>query len=397
MSQSSPSQTRSRTLPEGEFRERCYGCYRPEVFCFCSSIPRICNRTDVLILQHQRERSHPFNTARIVNRALEKCQLLFDRNETFANRELPIADSAALLYPGKNAKLLTELPQDQRPRQLVIIDGTWDQARTLFRDIPQLHNLPQFKLAPSEPGQYRIRREPTSTSLSTLEATVQSLQQLEPETQGLDRLLEAFNRMIEQQLAHPNANYGDGSPPRRKATLNIPGSFRCQANQIVVAYGEAAPVSYHQKDAWSELNRKKKEAAKLPPILWAAQRLSDLAAENLFFETIDCGAPISPENLSHMELSEDDFLNSISVETFCRKWKDFLQPEDLLVVPNQRTIRSLNHAGALIPPYEHLKSINFDPSKTSSGVSEFLKSKSWPGQRRFIGKVLTKSLTNKFE
>ena len=378
MSRSTKHQRRNRSLPEGEFRTRCYGCYRPQESCFCDVIPQVQNLTKVLILQHQRERSHPFNTARIVNRALERCELIFDRNEKFASRELPIGDNAALLYPGKDSLLITDLPADQKPQQLVVIDGTWDQAKTLFRDIPQLHSLPQFRLSPATPGQYRIRREPTSTSLSTLEATVQSLQQLEPETRGLEDLLNAFNSMVEQQLAHPFANYGDGSPRPKVETLNIPRSFGCSPNQIVVAYGEATPVSYKSEDGWSELNRKKKETAQLPPVLWVAKRLSDLSADQVFFETIKTDAPISPQNLSHMELSEDDFRNSVSAETFCQKWADYLQPGDLLVVPNQRTIQLLDHAGAVVPRNEQLKSINLNSSVTCSGVGEFLKSKNWP-------------------
>ena len=369
-------QRRNRSRPDGEFRQRCYGCYRPTKQCFCNAIPNVANRTDILILQHQRERSHPFNTARIVNKALDRCKLVFDRNESFAQRRLPIQEGAALLYPGKEAKLLDELSPQQKPKQLVILDGTWDQAKTLFRDIPQLHTLPQFKLAPATPGQYRIRREPTSTSLSTLEATVQSLQQLEPKTHGLEDLLNAFNSMVEQQLAHPFANYGDGSPKPKVETLNIPRSFGCSPNQIVVAYGEATPVSYKSEDGWSELNRKKKETAQLPPVLWVAKRLSDLSADQTFFETIKTDAPISPQNLSHMELSEDDFGNSISVETFRQKWEDYLQPGDLLVVPNERTIQLLNHAGAAVPKNEQLKSINLN-SVNCTGVTEFLDSKNW--------------------
>ena len=119
--------------------------------------------------------------------------------------ELPILPGAVLLYPGKQSKLLTELSPMQRPTQLVILDGTWHHAKTLYRDIPQLHTLPQYRLAPATPGQYRIRLEPTATSLSTVEATVAALKFLEPETEGFEQLLGAFNLMVEQQLAHPNA------------------------------------------------------------------------------------------------------------------------------------------------------------------------------------------------
>ena len=195
----------SAPIDDNPHRERCYGCYRPVDICFCDSIPTIHNRTDVLILQHHRERTHAFNTARIVRRSLKLSNLIFGRREKLAQADLPILPGAALLYPGKQSKLLTEISQDQLPPQLVIIDGTWHHAKTMFRDIPQLHALPQYRLAPTTPGQYRIRLEPTATSLSTVEATVAALRYLEPETEGFALLLGAFNRMVEQQLAHPNA------------------------------------------------------------------------------------------------------------------------------------------------------------------------------------------------
>ncbi len=62
-------------------RERCYQCFRPLSLCFCDAIPRIENRTDVLILQHVGERFHPFNTARIVQKALRHCRLIADHNQ----------------------------------------------------------------------------------------------------------------------------------------------------------------------------------------------------------------------------------------------------------------------------------------------------------------------------
>ena len=64
-------------------RERCYQCFRPMSLCFCEAIPQIDNRTDVLILQHVGERFHPFNTARIVQKALRRCHLIADHNRVW--------------------------------------------------------------------------------------------------------------------------------------------------------------------------------------------------------------------------------------------------------------------------------------------------------------------------
>ena len=148
---------------------------------YCAAIPTIDNQTEVLILQHVRERFHPFNTARIVHKALQNSKLLIDHTPGFA-AGLPLKPRAGLLYPGPEATLISDLRRDERPEQLVILDGTWHHAKTMVRDVAALRALPRYRLAPAAPSRFRIRREPSATALSTVEATVAALQVLEPET-----------------------------------------------------------------------------------------------------------------------------------------------------------------------------------------------------------------------
>ena len=188
-------------------RRRCYGCFRPRGDCFCAAIPSIDNRTDVLILQHVRERFHAFNTARIVERALVNSTLLVGGPQELAARVV-LKPRAGLLYPGPAATLLEDVPADERPQQLVVLDGTWHHAKTLVRDLGAIRDLPRYRLAPAAPSRYRIRREPTAAFLSTVEATVAALRVLEPATRGWEQLLAAFDTMVERQLAHPKSQYG---------------------------------------------------------------------------------------------------------------------------------------------------------------------------------------------
>ena len=97
-------------------RQRCYQCFRPVSLCFCETIPRIDNRTDVVILQHVGERRHAFNTARIVHQSLQNCHLIADHNQRLGAHDLPIHAGAGLLYPDSDARPLTELPAANRPR-----------------------------------------------------------------------------------------------------------------------------------------------------------------------------------------------------------------------------------------------------------------------------------------
>jgi DTW domain-containing protein YfiP len=166
-------------------------CYRPQSICFCHAIPSIANRTNILILQHVKERFHAFNTARIVRHALQNSTLIVDQTKALASASLPFLESTGVLYPGEDAKVLSTVPPDERPQQLVILDGTWHHAKTFMRQIPALQDLPRYCLNPTSPSNYRIRKEPTETALSTLEATVEALRTLESATAGLDALVAA--------------------------------------------------------------------------------------------------------------------------------------------------------------------------------------------------------------
>ena len=114
--------------------------------------------------------------------------------------DLGISEGAGLLYPHWEAKPLTDLSPSEMPKQLVFLDGTWNHARTMYRDIAVLKTLPCYRLTPESPSRYRIRKEPTRDSLSTLEAMVLVLRQLEPELEGLDKLIAAFDLMNQQQV-----------------------------------------------------------------------------------------------------------------------------------------------------------------------------------------------------
>jgi len=111
--------------PIEHVRLRCYGCYRPKYACFCHTIPKINNQTNLLI-----------NSARIVAQALQNSKLIVGRNMELAGQDLGISKNAGLLYPRKNAKSLEDLPASELPDQFVFLDGTWNHARTMYRNHP---------------------------------------------------------------------------------------------------------------------------------------------------------------------------------------------------------------------------------------------------------------------
>jgi DTW domain-containing protein YfiP len=185
-------------------------------------VPEVANRTRITIVQHPRERFHPIGTARIARLGLANASLLVPRAVAPRSLRLPLdlAPGSALLFPGPGARDLAELGALERPSGLVVLDGTWSHARALLRENPALRSLPQVSLQPRAPSRYRIRKQPRSHFISTIEAIVEALRLLEPETQGLDGLLRAFDWMIDEQLV-----YAHRSPRRRLRRMARRGSL----------------------------------------------------------------------------------------------------------------------------------------------------------------------------
>jgi DTW domain-containing protein YfiP len=326
-------------------RDRCYDCFRPRAACFCASIPTIDNQTEVLILQHRRERFHPFNTARIVHKALRNSQLLADHTANLAKR-LRLKPRAVLLYPGPTALPISELASQRRPEQLVILDGTWHHAKTLVREIPALQSLPRYRLTPTAPSRYRIRRAPSPTSLSTLEATIAALKTLEPETSGFDQLMRAFELMIEGQLAHSGSSSGPRFKKRRIQTYkNIPRALLGDSANIVVAYGESAA---------GERGRKRIPG---PPISWVAQRLG---SGETFSCTLIPPRPLDDVFLGHLALTRSDFDAALTLDEARRQWAMFRRPGDVVTVFHPGTAHLYSYIAGDRDPCLVLKSVDLE-------------------------------------
>ena len=278
--------------------------------------------------------------------------------DTFSRVQL--SSRVGLLYPGAGSRLLDDLVDTEHPDQLVVLDGTWHHTKTLFRDIPRLQTLPKFRIAPLQPSQYLIRREPEAQCLSTLEATVAALKCLEPETAGLDKLLESFVGMIQSQLTLPQADFGARRHYRRKLDVikNIPKAIRDDLENIVIVYGETSP-GYLQEGRPPE------------PVYWVAQRL---VSSERFEQAIRPASPLSQAFLNHVELPSKVFDQAISIEKFLGGWETFLRPTDTIAFYYPNVAKLLARIGGPRRRTVHLKSVQFEQHHKSASLNEVLTS-----------------------
>jgi len=171
------------------------------VVCYCAHLPTLPTRTRVLLLQHPRERNMAIGTARMAHLALPNSVLRVGVD--FAAD--PVVTGAIggdapsyLLFPGPGARDVADLPRDQA-LNLFVVDGTWWQAGKLVKCNPILQRLPRVAFSPSQPSDYRIRRQPAPFCVSTIEALAEVLNRLEPDRGPFDALLQPFRAMIDRQ------------------------------------------------------------------------------------------------------------------------------------------------------------------------------------------------------
>ncbi|CAG2257620.1 unnamed protein product [Mytilus edulis] len=135
--------------PKINKRDVCSRCRRPATVCWCPFLPSepIQISTTVFILQHPFEESRNLKTAPMLNLSLapEKCH--FYRSKKFPEHRFPgllelmKQPNTLLLFPGPGAVDISELPPvgDDVSYNLVLLDGTWGQAKNMFISNPILH------------------------------------------------------------------------------------------------------------------------------------------------------------------------------------------------------------------------------------------------------------------
>ncbi len=156
---------------------KCSRCLLQQRVCLCAEVPTIATRTRVVILRHHTERDRSSNTGRLAHLALPNSEIVDHGGSGIEGiTRLPALDEAWLLYPVGEP---TQVTPDPAPRQLVVLDATWSQARRMYRKINALRGLPFLRLPDEEVPKARLRASPGPGQVSTIEAIARALRLLE--------------------------------------------------------------------------------------------------------------------------------------------------------------------------------------------------------------------------
>jgi hypothetical protein len=229
---------------------------------------------------------------------------------------------AALLYPGEGATDIVANPP-AGPVTLIVIDGTWSQAKTVVRDNARLRSLPRYTFVPPSPSEYRIRKEPNVSYVSTIEALVHVLGALERDSTRFLALLTPFRAMIDAQIDCEKRRDSRRSRHAKKpkpAGPRAPAIFRARAADLVCVVGEA--------NAWPYGSRER-EGASCPDemVHWVAQRVS---TGETFSLVVAPSHPLAPRTAWHVELTPERLAAGESAAELIARWRAFIRDTDVL-------------------------------------------------------------------
>ncbi len=206
--------------------EPCARCGRAVSICVCDDSPRLSIRRRVLVLQHPREQDVEFGSAKLAAAMLDNCELKIGLSWASLAKVLGRAvDPAAwaVVYPGGAKEALPGVVVDKKGRRvpprkiegLVLLDGSWGQARSLWWRNPWLLKLNRLALAPREPSIYgSLRPEPRREYVSTLEALGCALTVLGEALEVEASLRRSFRRLV-QRARDERGGEGEGGRASR--------------------------------------------------------------------------------------------------------------------------------------------------------------------------------------
>jgi DTW domain-containing protein YfiP len=216
----------------------CSRCERTPRYCVCAFTQPLQVKTKVLVLQHPQEPGVDIGTVPIIRSLLPSAVIrtgLSWPNLRKALGEETSAQSWGVLYLG--SVHVEELPKDRKlfvvdkkglpvPNQdaelkklqgIVLLDGTWSQAKTLWWRNAWLLKLRRLVVNSQTRSLYdRIRKEPRKGCLSTLETAGEVLEALD----AREDIIPAITKPLQELVTRLSKNPRPQARGRRSSTTH---------------------------------------------------------------------------------------------------------------------------------------------------------------------------------
>nr|WP_299243342.1 DTW domain-containing protein [uncultured Halomonas sp.] len=192
----------------GSFVTRCETCRLPALNCLCPY--RVTGQSDARfwLLTHPLEHNKPTNTGRLIGDILDTTEIFTWYRTAPDTALLDYLDDPRfapfVIFPDDqpdyaervvSIEAVSDAKQEGRIPVFIILDGTWRQARRIFRKSPYLEHLPVLPLHTNRLTRYHLRKPTSASHLCTAEVAAELLRQSgDVDAAGLlDDYFDAFN------------------------------------------------------------------------------------------------------------------------------------------------------------------------------------------------------------
>lgn len=199
-------------LARGAHLVRCPRCRVAAAYCMCAWQPEVSAQSAVCLLMYDVEPLKPTNTGWLIADVVpETFAFSWSRTEVDQGILAVLADpqwQPYVVFPEEyvpSARVVHEVPHAQLKAEakrplFVVLDGTWTEARKMFRKSAYLAELPVLSLQPEAISRYRLRRSTREEHLCTAEVTALCLH-LADDTAAAQALETWFARFSRHYLA----------------------------------------------------------------------------------------------------------------------------------------------------------------------------------------------------
>ncbi len=198
--------------------QRCGICQVAKAFCICHVKPQAGDSLSALLLLSENEVLKPSNTGRLIADVLSDTHVYqwsrtepsFELIELLNNPDyFPV-----ILFPEQyvdDTSRLASSPLRIEPGKkvlLILLDGSWREARRMFRRSPYLERFPVFSIQPEKLSEYVMRKSLNPNHLSTAEVASVAFEQLGYENES-ETLFHWFKAFQEAYLLSKSRGKGD--------------------------------------------------------------------------------------------------------------------------------------------------------------------------------------------
>ncbi|MFT6987852.1 MAG: DTW domain-containing protein YfiP [Psychromonas sp.] len=196
-------------LARGGRSERCIYCMLLPYLCICSLKKTVATNSAFLLLMYDDEILKPSNTGRLI------ADLIPDTYAFIWSRTQPDTQLLQLLQDSKWQPIVIfpeeyttperimqnyQAPESSKRPLFILLDGSWAEAKKMFRKSPYLDNFPVLSFSPDTISRYLVRKASKDNQLATAEVAGRVLAFMgEPDnSQWMDLWFETFkeNYMI---------------------------------------------------------------------------------------------------------------------------------------------------------------------------------------------------------